>query len=196
MRIFIGLVLALSCLACKPTQPSSNEFPKVFQRIDLAWDANIELIYRDDDFDTVAVSEIVAKEVLIPRLKSTPAYRIRELRLQNDAQATFLFDEYLNSDTLAYENASGYYHFWYANNLDEQFYFELEDTHTLHRRFYFYWKKGPSDLEKQIYLRTPALMPPDQVKTMIEQHLIYDAFLESGDTLEMVSGTIVYSKKE
>ncbi|MEM6379504.1 MAG: hypothetical protein AAF705_14960 [Bacteroidota bacterium] len=195
MRMFIGLILAFICLACEPNQQDPNDYPKYYQRSNLVWDNNYELVYQEHDFDTIAVSANRTKEDLIFRLRSSPNYWIQELHLQNDAKATFIFEESLTSDTLEYEYTLEHYHFWYANNLDEQFYFQVKSNHQLYRRFYFYWKKNSQHPDKRIYLRIPEVMP-NQAKTMVEQHLIYDPFLEAGDTLEMISGAIIYNRKD
>ena len=196
MRMLIGLLMALICLACEPSKLSPNEFPKDFLRSHIKWQFQFELIYRQHDFDTIGTSEIGMKDELSWRLKADPTYEIQQLRLQNDTEAIFLFEESFRSDTLEYENRAQHLRLWYTNKLDEQFCFHLKDMDTqLNRRFYFYWKEDHQHRNNRIYLRTPEGLP-NHIKTMLDQHLIYDAFLEIGDTLQIVGGAIIYDGKE
>lgn len=195
MRIFIVSALALVCIACGPNTCLPKDYPSAYLRSKIEWGAFSTLVYQLDQLDTLLIPLDISKDKLELRLRNQPCYEIEKIQFNNEEQASLQLAGSQHLSDLHYQEIAGYLHLWFIHNLDEQYYFQLKPGETsLCRAFYFYWKKESISSSPQIYFRVEAGID-FSFDQFIGSQLVYDNFLENGDTLQVIKGFITYQKE-
>lgn len=181
-------------MACGPNLSTPEDFPFEYRRSTIEWAASSTLIYRFNQKDTISLPHNISKEDLLVRLRNQPCFEVEKIRLEDEQRASLELGDKNRVTDLYYEKIAGYLHLWFIHDLDEQYYFQFKtEEEVLSRSFYFYWKKGASPHVEQVYFRVEAGMDRP-FHQFIDQQLVYDDFLENGDTLQVIKGYITYRK--
>ncbi len=195
MRIFIVLIIASVCSACQPKHTSVTDFPYEYQHSGIEWGPVYQLIYHREQIDTISSSIWSRVDTLFEQLKNQPSYDIKAIILEQETRAQFRLGSGSLGANLRYQEIANYLHFWFPVSPAEDYYFRIDsEQDALARLFFFYWKTPTGNEKKQVHFRVQedlAFHPGE----MLQRHLIYDDFLKSGDTLQIISGWINYQIK-